>query len=88
MNEIAEMTINEDLCIGCGNCVVTCPVNTKESDDAKYGKGPTEELTITMVINGKASIINPEKCTLCGMCVDACPTEAIFVPEKKKKKEA
>ncbi len=88
MNEITELTIYEDLCIGCGNCVVICPVSTKDSDDAKYGKGPSEEVTITMVINGKANIINLDKCTLCGMCEDACPTDAIFVPEKKKKKEA
>lgn len=60
--------IDKSLCIGCGTCVDTCPMDVLRLDEK------TE----------KAVIRYPEDCQLCGLCEMDCPQDAIFVsPEKR-----
>lgn len=59
--------INHDLCIGCGVCVDTCPMDVIRLD--KKIK--------------KAVIKYPEDCMLCLYCERECPVRAIYIsPEK------
>ena len=59
--------INHELCIGCGVCVDTCPMDVIRLD--KKIK--------------KAVIKYPEDCMLCLYCELECPVYAIYIsPEK------
>jgi len=59
--------INHKLCIGCGVCVDTCPMDVIRLDKKRK----------------KAVIKYPEDCMLCLYCERECPVHAIYVsPEK------
>jgi NAD-dependent dihydropyrimidine dehydrogenase PreA subunit len=59
--------INHELCIGCGVCVDTCPMDVIRLD--KKIK--------------KAVIKYPQDCMLCLYCERECPVRAIYIsPEK------
>ena len=65
--------VNMRLCIGCGDCVVACPINkTAEGsvDDSK---------TILSVKNGILEIDNIHLCDGCGLCIEACLPKAISI---------
>jgi len=89
----AEMTetglvIHEELCFGCGNCVVACPVNVAEDPTGcAIGKGASSDKVILRVENGKVKAANIKTCRrfgeyriLCNACITPCPTKAIEFP--------
>ena len=51
--------INEDACIGCGQCVEACQC------DVYYGTGPGEVAKVTY----------PEECWHCNACIFSCPVD-------------
>ncbi len=61
------LQIDEDTCTGCGNCIVTCPVNALDLDDHMG------------VDSGKVNLYNRDFCTGCGNCMKACAHNAIEV---------
>ena len=75
----------EELCIGCGNCVVVCPVHV-ENDPYGCGSGlaPRTDKLILKVENGVVHVLNMDMCrrygknrVLCVVCRENCPTDAI-----------
>lgn len=73
-----ELVVYPELCHGCGNCVVSCPVNSLNSPEVAGGKGPNEDTNMIMVVeDGEINIKNPNLCGKCGTCTDACPVFAI-----------
>ncbi len=84
------LVVNEDLCIGCANCVVSCPVHVeKDPYNAAVGRGIEMEEPILRIEDGVVKVINISLCrrygkerTLCVVCRENCPTDAIaFVEE-------
>ena len=59
------LTINDQLCSGCGRCVAACPLHLITLEVSGFRKN--------------AVIESPEKCTLCRQCAEACPVAAIVL---------
>ncbi len=74
-----ELKVNQDNCLGCGVCVVACPVNVSISPEVEGGHGSKTEEVIMMVENGVIKLFSPEKCNKCGTCQVLFPTDAIWV---------
>jgi len=64
---MAIENIDQDLCIGCGDCVNSCPLDVIRMDDE----------------GDKAVIRYGEDCQNCEQCALDCPVEAITVTPYK-----
>jgi len=60
--------IIEDTCIGCGECVMSCPMDVIRMD--KKTK--------------KAKITFPEDCQTCHLCEEFCPVEGTIIVSPNK----
>jgi 4Fe-4S ferredoxin len=77
---LVEIKVHEDRCHGCGNCVVACPVNARNSPNAWGGKGPEEDDEVVLkVVNGVVRVVEEDLCEACLTCELACPVDAIEV---------
>ncbi len=74
-----ELKVNQDNCLGCGICVIACPVNASFSPENAGGNGAKTDEVVTMVENGFIKIFSPDKCELCGTCQMFCPVNAIWI---------
>ncbi len=77
-----RLVIRGDLCTGCGNCVVACPLNVTVSQEVAGGKGPLTKEVIMGVKDGIITVLNMDICRRfekeiesepCRICIDACP---------------
>lgn len=67
-----KVTIDENVCKGCGLCAVTCPKKIVGLDRAKINIKGYNPATVTDI----------EKCIACGMCAIMCPDSAIKVEKE------
>lgn len=44
-----ELKVNQDNCLGCGICVIACPVNASISPENAGGNGAKTDEVVTMV---------------------------------------
>ena len=73
-----KLVVNRDICHGCGNCVVACPINAKRSSEIAGGKGVSGDIIPTLVVeDGAVRIRDNSECTNCATCIKACPIHAI-----------
>lgn len=63
---LTPVSVDEDLCSGCGICVMVCPYEAPSLFE-KEVNGETDRF----------SQVDPNKCMGCGTCVAACPMGAI-----------
>ncbi|MHC1578188.1 MAG: FAD-dependent oxidoreductase [Dehalococcoidia bacterium] len=61
-DEIREIEINENICSGCGICVLLCSYDAIKLEESG---------------NGAVAVINDSRCKRCGVCAAACPSAAI-----------
>ena len=62
-NKMTIEKIDDDLCLGCGVCINSCPTDVIRMNEK----------------SGKAEIRYPEECTLCAVCEMDCSEGAIYV---------
>jgi len=67
-----KVTINEDVCKGCGLCTTVCPkkimvLNRNKLNTKGYNPAMVDDI---------------EKCIACGMCAIMCPDSAIKVEKE------
>ncbi len=74
-----KLAVKAELCTGCCNCVITCPINALMVTETSGGKGGGFELAV----EGGAAIVLSRECNGCGRCVEACPTNALSIEAKK-----
>jgi len=74
-----EFKIEDELCMGCGNCVVVCPVDALNSAEISGGKGANLSVLTRLVSGGHAIQVDAELCNGCGTCVISCPTNALIL---------
>jgi 4Fe-4S ferredoxin len=81
------LVVYPELCHGCGNCVVACPVNSLRSPEVSGGKGPTDDVEIIMMVDdGVIDLKNSNLCGKCGTCVETCPVSAIRLEKLEEAK--
>jgi ferredoxin len=68
------MLIDEQRCVGCGNCIAYCPVGAIRLEPRPG------EYTKTQKSRKEVASINLEECVECGVCLRSsnCPTDAIY----------
>ena len=64
---MAIQPIREDTCIGCGECVRSCPMDVIRLDSVRR----------------KAFVAYPQECMCCASCEVDCPTGSIYVSPDK-----
>jgi len=78
------LVTDEDMCLGCGNCVIVCPVNA--SSDPYLASGHLNELDskpLLEIVNGTVKVLDQEQCNGCGTCAMICPVDAIKLEIKE-----
>lgn len=64
-----KVTVNEDICKGCGLCGTACPKKIMSLDKARLNKKGFHPAVVT----------DKDKCIGCAMCAMMCPDVAITV---------
>jgi ferredoxin len=67
--------IIESQCIGCGKCVIACPVEAMTLVSANDPHHP----------NLKKALLNEERCLGCGICVRSCAAKSIMLKSRAKR---
>ncbi len=75
---------DEDACLGCGNCVIACPVNALFDPYLASGHlNELDELPLLEVLNGSVKVVDQEVCGSCATCAMICPVEAIWLERRE-----
>lgn len=73
-----KLVVNREICHGCGNCVVACPINASRSSEIAGGKGLSGNVVPTIIVeDGAVQIKDISECKDCATCIKACPVGAI-----------
>lgn len=69
---MVKITINEELCKGCGLCARACPKDLIELSKSKLNAKGYHPATIADI----------EKCIACASCARICPDVAIYIEKE------
>ncbi|HPS90695.1 MAG TPA: 4Fe-4S binding protein, partial [Methanothrix sp.] len=75
---------DEDACLGCGNCVIACPVNALFDPYLAAGHlNELDEKPLLEVCNGTVKVVDQNACGSCATCSMICPVQAIWLERKE-----
>jgi 4Fe-4S ferredoxin len=81
-----RLETDETACLGCGNCVIVCPVNALNNRELAAGYlNDMDEKTLLEVKNGRISIVDQDCCGADGACAMICPVNAIWLVKREVK---
>ena len=78
------LATDKDACLGCGNCVVVCPVNASESEVGAGHLNNVDGKKLLEVENGTVKVVNQEICGSDGACAMICPVNAIWLEKREE----
>jgi 4Fe-4S ferredoxin len=79
-----QLETDETVCLGCGNCVIVCPVNALDNRELAAGYlNEMDEKALLEVKNGHVSVVNQDRCGADGACAIICPVNAIWLAKKE-----
>ncbi|WP_292462683.1 4Fe-4S binding protein [Methanolobus sp.] len=73
----SELVTDEEACLGCGNCVIVCPVNATDADVGAGYLNEVDSKKLLEIRNGVVNVVDQELCGSCGACAMICPVDAI-----------
>jgi len=77
---------DEAACLGCGNCVIVCPVNALNNRELAAGYlNDMDKKALLEVKNGIISVVNLDLCGGDGACAMICPVNAIWLVKREVK---
>jgi 4Fe-4S ferredoxin len=83
-NLTSILKTDEDACLGCGNCVIACPVNALFDPYLAAGHlNELDEKPLLEVLNGTVRVVNQDACGSCATCSMICPVEAIWLERRE-----
>ena len=77
-----QITVDDDLCKGCGICILHCPAKVLEPDVPTDWGGQKPQLVTNM--ETKCMLVRGEKGVPCRLCEKRCPDIAIMVEVEDK----
>ena len=72
------LTLDEDMCVGCGICEAICPKESPKLSPAETRDG--------RLVQKPRVDFEADKCIFCGECVDLCPTNAIKIERNDERR--
>jgi len=76
------LVTDDDACLGCGNCVIVCPVNAA-SDPFLAAGHLNERKPLLEIVDGTVTVYDQDLCGGCGACAMICPVDAIWLERKE-----
>ena len=71
---------DDEACLGCGNCVIVCPVNALSDPYLAAGHlNELDEKTLLEVEDGAVRVVDQGVCGSCATCSMICPVDAIWL---------
>ena len=89
--EVRKLSFNDQICLGCGVCESTCPVEAitlnpiaidarhRRSNDVYFSGHEKIAQNFHAEFDVQKISIDENKCVLCGMCSGLCPIDALVL---------
>lgn len=80
-----KLEIDRSACLGCGNCVIACPVNAVEDEELAAGHlNNLEAKALLEIKDGRLEVLDQTRCGGDATCALICPVDAIRLVRREE----